>query len=222
MSAVVLGVEWAVGGVPDPGLRRFRVACERAGAEVANVEQHVLPKLVPVLERATGQQFDARGAGPDAGSWAPLSISYAKWKAAHYPGKPLLERTGALREGLTQSGSANARRDIGSNELTFGTRSVPYASAHQTGTERMPARPLFDFGPDFEKALELALTEGVREAVRAGSDGLLDFEGSTFEGLPVLTGRRGGRYVIGSNQRRVYLRQTRSGEVVQRRYGDAP
>lgn len=221
MSAIVLRVEYQIGGgASEPTLARFTTAMERAGAELADVGKHVLPKLLPVLEVETGKQFDAEGAGPQAGSWAPLSVSYAKWKAAHFPGKPILERSGKLKAALTGPG-ANARRDVTGNELNFGTSGLPYASFHQTGTGKMPARPPFDFGPDFEAAMQGAAEEGVRKAVKVGSDGLIEFEGSTFEGQAVLTGKKGGKYVVGSNGSRTYLKQGPSG-VVQRRFGGSP
>ena len=186
MSAIVVSVEYQVGGVPDAGLRRFSAAVERAGAELANVGKHVLPKLIPLMESSVAKQFDARGRG-NSGSWAPLSVAYAKWKQANYPGKPLLERSGALRAGLTQSGP-NARRDVTGNELTFGTVGVPWASYHQTGTAKMPARAVFDFADDFERGLQSAIAAGVREAVREGSNGVLEVKGNDDD-APTLTGR---------------------------------
>lgn len=220
MSAIVLSVEYQVGGgASEPTLTRLLTALERSGAELADVGKHVLPKLLPVLEVETAKQFDAEGAGPQAGSWAPLSVSYSAWKEAHYPGQPKLVATGALRAALTDGSSANARRDVSGDSLTFGTTGVPYASLHQTGTGRMPSRPPFDFGADFEAGMQQAAAAGVREAVRAGSDGLLDFEGDEFEGQAVLTGRFGGRYVVGSNGRKTYLKRDKSGRTVQRTFG---
>ena len=221
MSAIVVSVEYQIGGgASEPTLARLVTALERAGAELADVGKHILPKLLPVLEVETGKQFDAEGAGPQAGSWAPLSVSYAKWKQAHFPGQPKLVATGKLRAALTGPGS-NSRRDVSGNELTFGTIGIPYASFHQTGTGKMPARPEFDFGPDFEAGMQAAAAAGVREAVREASDGLLDFEGDTFEGQQVLTGRSGGRFIVGSNGGRTYLKQGPSG-VVKRSFGGTP
>lgn len=219
MSAIVLSTTWQIGnGTPEPTLVRLTTALERAGAELLKVGEHILPRLLPILEVETAKQFDAEGSGPQSGSWAPLSVSYAKWKAAHFPGKPILQRTGALKAALTGPG-ANARRDISGNTLSFGTTGLPYASFHQTGTGRMPARPEFDFGPDFEKAMQAAAAAGVREALKVGSAGLLDFDDATFEGLPVLTGKNGGRFVVGSNGRKTYLKRAADGRVVQRRFG---
>jgi phage gpG-like protein len=219
VSAIVLSVEWQIGGGPsEPSLHRFVTACERAGAELADVGKHILPKLLPVLEVETVKQFAAQGAGPQAGSWAPLSVSYARWKEAHFPGKPTLVRTGKLADALADSGAPGARRDITGDSLTFGTVGLPYASFHQTGTGKMPERPPFDFGPDFEAAMQGAVAQGVREAVRAAFDGLADFEGDEFEGQQVLSGKRGGRYIVGSNGRRTYLKQGASGAVTRRTF----
>lgn len=219
MSAIVVSAEWQIGGGPsEPTLVRFTTALERAGAELLDVGKHILPKLLPVLEVESAKQFDAEGSGPQAGSWAPLSTTYAKWKEAHFPGKPILERTGALRGALTGP-APYARRDVSGDTLSFGTIGLPYASFHQTGTRRMPARPEFDFGPDFEAAMQAAAAAGVREALKVASAGLLDFEDATFEGQPVLTGKRGGRFVVGSNGRRIYLKRAADGRVVQRTFG---
>ncbi|MHB1065427.1 MAG: phage virion morphogenesis protein [Georgenia sp.] len=180
--------------------------------------KHILPKLLPILEGETVKQFAAQGAGPQAGSWAPLSTSYARWKKAHYPGRPTLVRTGKLADALADSGAPGARRDISGDSLTFGTTGLPYASFHQTGTGRMPARPEFDFGPDMEAAMLGAVKDGVREAVKEAFDGLADFEGDTFEGQSVLSGTKGGRYVVGGNGRRTYLKQGPNGAVTKRSF----
>jgi len=219
LSAIALQVEYQVGGgSSEPTLARLTTALERAGAEVANIGKHVLPRLLPLLETETAKQFDAEGAGPQSGAWAPLSVSYAAWKAAHYPGAPKLVATGTLRAALTGP-SANALRSVGGDTLSFGTRGVPYASLHQTGTGKMPQRPPFDFGADFDAGLKAAAMAGVREAVREASSGLLDFEGSEFEGQQVLSGRNGGRYVVGSNGGRTYLKRRGDGSVVKRTFG---
>jgi len=225
MSAIALSIEFTIGGRTEPTVTRLTAAFERAGAEVADVGKHVLPKLVPVLEGAVARQFDAQGAGPEMGSWAPLSESYAAWKEKHYPGQPILVRTGKLRAALTDSNAPGARRDVSGESLSYGTTGIPYASAHQTGSVaghltagNLPARPPFDFGSDFEAGMQAAAAAGIREAVREASDGLLDFDGDTFEGLPVQTGAGGGRFVE-SGGRRTYLKKTKSGEVVKRRFG---
>lgn len=225
MSAIVLEVSYQLGGgSSEPTLTRLTTALERAGAEVANVGKHVLPKLVPLLERETAKQFDAEGAGPQAGSWAALSTKYAAWKEKVAPGAPKLVLSGTLRAALTDGSSSNALREVSGDALSFGTKAVPYASTHQTGSGRMPARPPFDFGADFEAGMQAAAMAGVREAVREASDGLLDFDGETVaddQGIQrqLLTGARGGRYYVNRGGSRTYVKRTSTGAVVKRRYG---
>lgn len=178
MTVYGLQVEVSVGTDSGEGaLQRLSVAFERAGAEVENFGKWVFPKLTPVFEDAVSEQFDARGSGPMSGSWSPLSPVYSAWKEANYPGMPILELTGELRTALTTSGAPSAYREWSASEFAFGTAGLEYASFHQTGTARMPARPLFDFGPTFERGLQTAAMSGLREAVKSGSGGALELEG---------------------------------------------
>ena len=110
------------------------------------------------------KQFDSEGSGA-RGSWAPLSEKYAAWKSTHYPGMPILQATGTMKDALTNSASPYAHREVSGNDFNFGTSGLDYASYHQTGTSRMPDRPPFDFSPDFERDLLAAALEGAREAM---------------------------------------------------------
>lgn len=178
MTVYGIQVEVAVGTDSEEGaLQRLSVAFERTGPAIADFGRYVFPRLSGVFEDAVSEQFDARGGGPAAGAWADLTPDYAKWKAGAYPGQPLLELTGALREGLTAPGSPFAFRQWSSSDFTFGTSGVQYASFHQVGTGKMKARPPFDFGPSFEQALTRETSAGVRDAVKSGSGGVLEAEG---------------------------------------------
>lgn len=216
MSVVAFSVEFYVGGEADPGLRRLSVAFERAGAEVAQVSKHILPRLSTALEEAAAAQFDGEGVGP-SGRWKQLSAKYAQWKARVFPGMPILQRTGALRDGLTNSSSATAIRSISGDSLTYGA-SVDYGSLHQRGTSKMPARPPIDLGPDFEDAMVALAKAGIRDAIREGGEGLLEYEGDTFEGQAVLRTARGGAFVMRGGQK-VYLRRRADGSTVTRTFG---
>lgn len=175
MSVLGLQMEWQVGPHSGPdALQRLTVAFERAGAEVADLGKHVFPRLAPVFEEAVKEQFDAEGTGPVSGDWADLSPSYAEWKAGAAPGSPLLVLSGKMRDALTTPTSPNSLRQWDSTNFTFGTAGVQYASFHQTGTGTMPARPPFDFGADFEREVTRVTAQGVREAVKEGSNGLLE------------------------------------------------
>jgi phage gpG-like protein len=78
--------------------------------------------------------------------WKQLSPEYRQWKAVHYPGKPILQRTGRLMRSLTakrQAGAQDTVKDIRKLRAEFGTQ-VPYARAHQQGhpPRNLPARPV--------------------------------------------------------------------------------
>lgn len=167
MSVVALSLEYSVGSDSgEQSVVKFASAFERAGDNLKDFGRYVFPRVITVLEQAEQGQFNARGKGPAVGAWKPLSTRYAKWKAVHYPGMPLLERSGAMKAGLTQSGPY-AVRDSSATMMNFGTINVPWASYHQTGTPFMPARAPFDFGPEFEDALGKAAQLGAIDAIRA-------------------------------------------------------
>lgn len=96
------------------------------------------------LEEAWRDNFAKLGGG--AGGWAPLDAQYGSWKSVHFPGAPPMIRTGRLFRSLSDlRGEPN---EIRKNSATFGTN-IKYASFHQTGTSKMPRRPVvfepFDF-----------------------------------------------------------------------------
>lgn len=81
------------------------------------------------------QQFASEGGFASAG-WPALSENYARWKARNFPGKPILQRTGALMESLTSPFAAGAVHDVTSDTLRLGTdvrspKGFPYAATHQ-------------------------------------------------------------------------------------------
>ncbi len=84
--------------------------------------------------------------------WTELSAAYAGWKEVHFPGKPILQRTGDLERSLTNGNDPNAVKIEERKTLTLGSR-VPYAIYHQRGTKRMPARR------------EIQLTEAFKRSV---------------------------------------------------------
>ncbi|HID08258.1 MAG TPA: hypothetical protein EYP10_14050 [Armatimonadetes bacterium] len=93
--------------------------------------------------------FASRGAILGA-SWAPLSPRYAKWKARHYPGRPIMVRSGRLFASLTREGSPDMILIIKPDALVFGSarrvgraRKWFLAPIHQyPETARVPKRLL--------------------------------------------------------------------------------
>ena len=89
------------------------------------------------IQKANAANFTSSGL--PVGGWSPLSPRYGAWKATHFPGAPIMVRTGALFRSLTNlRGAPNV---IGKNFAVFGT-DVEYAKFHQYGTTKMPARKL--------------------------------------------------------------------------------
>lgn len=99
-------------------------------AEEASDLREPFGTLAEDLARAQSMRFSSRAEG----TWPPLSPGYAERKAAEYPGRPVLERTGRLRADVTR-----ARRTVGPRELVLRVDNR-YAALHQRGTRHMPAR----------------------------------------------------------------------------------
>lgn len=119
--------------------------------------------------------FESKG-GSIGKKWAPLSPAYALWKGRHFPGRPLLVRTGRMKRSLTDSTS----RDMifsrkGGRQLIIGTR-VFYAKYHQYGYRKdspkrvLPARPFIKvdqgvankFSEEMRKDVELAMKDSTQ------------------------------------------------------------
>lgn len=73
---------------------------------------HAAEDMEPVMQRIgddvvddVGQMFGTQGAAAGA-PWKPLSTKYEKWKEQHYPGRPILVRTGAMRREMLDKLSA--------------------------------------------------------------------------------------------------------------------
>lgn len=75
-----------------------------------------------------------------AGGWDPLSPSYALWKAARFPGAPMMVRTGRLFRSISELNDSSINV-ITKTSAQFGT-TVEYAKFHQYGTSKMPKRKI--------------------------------------------------------------------------------
>lgn len=82
------------------------------------------------------RQFASEGVY-GSGGWKPLSPGYAARKSVLYPGKPILQATGALFESLT--GGRGAVKKVSRDELLLSTDDEK-APFHQRGTRKMPQR----------------------------------------------------------------------------------
>lgn len=129
-------------------------------------------------------QFKSEGAEGGA-QWQELSPEYAKWKEKHYPGKPILQRSGDLEASLTNPNDPNTVRIEQRKTLTLGSK-IPYAIYHQSPgpRKRLPRRPEIMLTEEFKRAVmhhiqvylvEIASRSGFRSglaptsAAKAGS-----------------------------------------------------
>jgi phage gpG-like protein len=125
----------------------LRAAFERFSPAIGNFAPF-FEALIGRLEDAAERQFGAEGQGPVAGKWGPLTAKYAERKLARWGAQPLLVASGEMRAQFTQKG--RGLRVATDNQMAYGTSETPYASYHQTGTEKMIARPPMDLDEQFK------------------------------------------------------------------------
>lgn len=102
-------------------------------------------KIADFQVREWRKQFDSQGSHLTGAKWAPLSPGYRTWKAAHFPGQPILVASGRLRRSLTSRPLGIEEYSL--NQIKLGT-DVPYAAYHQRGTRHMPARKIYGTSDD--------------------------------------------------------------------------
>jgi len=105
-------------------------------------------RMADDFEETQKQVFDREGAGDGRRRWQPLSAAYADWKARHYPGAKILERTGRLRDAFT--GGRGSVREIRPLRMVLGgdVRVGRYdlGALHQAGTKKMAQRRVIMLG----------------------------------------------------------------------------
>ena len=74
--------------------------------------------LAPIVAEAAEGIFASQGRG----GWAQLSPAYARWKERNFPGKGILELTGAYLSAATQIGAPHNLVEVGPDHLTYGVR----------------------------------------------------------------------------------------------------
>jgi len=103
----------------------------------------VWDKFIPNIRRRHSVTF-RQMASPFGETWAPLSSAYAAWKAVHFPGKRILERTGALRRAASTKGAPGQFIKIDPLAFTFAVSRLSGAfdvgRIHQLGGSKMPRR----------------------------------------------------------------------------------
>lgn len=123
--------------VNDNGLESRLVGLQQGLRDLSPVWQGPVHDIFVTMEKA---QFDSTGSYGGE-KWMSLSPQYAKWKEKHYPGQPILQRLGYLRESLINEGEGADWHVFryGPSFAEYGTK-IPYAGYHQFGTINMPPR----------------------------------------------------------------------------------
>jgi phage gpG-like protein len=108
-----------------------------AAAIRATTEQ-ALSHAATELRHRLVLQFESEGAAYAPSPWAPRKRS----RPLGQPHRRLLFQTGRLQRSFTETQSAeHIEERIAPNQIILGS-ATPYAAFHQSGTVRMPARPI--------------------------------------------------------------------------------
>jgi len=142
-----LQIRWKVDGKQVAEIDRIFEVTRKAAGRTDDLYRRILPPI-----RDEIHNHFARQSGP-SGPWARLSPMYAAWKAANFPGEPLLQLRHTLFLAATQTGAAGNITDITKRYLEFGVdlNKVPYARVHDFGGKagrgsRMPKREYMFLG----------------------------------------------------------------------------
>lgn len=151
------------------GERQLARAFEATAREAEDMSEP-LARYGAYLIQEVGRQFGtegARGGEP----WQRLTAAYEAWKETHYPGRPILVRSGALRSAALSPHAVTVtpRRlvyEIDDANASGGTRSTgdrvdrgQLAYWHQTGGGRLPERRIVDLNMDARRELDRIFAE---------------------------------------------------------------
>jgi hypothetical protein len=123
------------------------------------------------LRDVVGEQFETEGMHGLGSKWTPLNPGYDKWKRQHYPGAPMLVRSGAMREAFLVDGT----RELTSDRLLWGItdqtndegeRIGEYARAHQTGRGVVPQRKIVALGSMDRRQIDRIFVEWLHRVRR--------------------------------------------------------
>jgi phage gpG-like protein len=126
------------------------------------------PELMSIADdfrEMIAQQFASEGLA-EGTPWAALAPSTLRHRRAS---TSILYQTGALLRSLTEPGAAGHVEELEGYSITLGSQ-LPYASYHQNGTRRMPARPIIVLsGTRAERWTEIVRQEIEQKALLLGA-----------------------------------------------------
>lgn len=94
-------------------------------------------------------------------NWEPLSDKYFEWKTKNYPGRGILERTGALRHGFEAIPTAT---------YCIIRNGVPYGVHLEFGTERMPARVFLKLDQERAEIVRDMIIDSLNDRIKDAID----------------------------------------------------
>lgn len=107
-----------------------------------------------IIIQSVEEQFGSTGSHSGR-PWAPLSAAYRKWKAIHYPGKPILERTGEMKRAMIDKQTALF---VNKQTLIYEPQgeNADIAAYHQGGSGHLPVRRMVDLTTSDRRAIDRA------------------------------------------------------------------
>lgn len=99
--------------------------------------------------KAIFEKQQPRGEGE---KWKPLSDRYKAWKSSHFPGTPILVRTGELKRSMTQEGAPGNITLISKTGAVFGT-SISYGIYHDSDQPRDSGLPRRNFSDPSDRRM---------------------------------------------------------------------
>ena len=118
----------------------FSDLADEMGEEDERLNSLDLKDLVPVIVDEVVRVFETEGYG----QWPALSPAYKEWKAANYPGQPILRLMDKYFSAATQPGNPNNFIDLDDNRIEYGVDGLDHPRYHEDGTSRLrTARPVF-------------------------------------------------------------------------------
>jgi phage gpG-like protein len=116
------------------------MALENFQASLAD-QTAALREIADDFREMVARQFASEGRA-EGTPWAPRAgRGGPRGRPRQAQGLPLLVRSGALRDSLIRPSALGHVEDLKAQSLEIGT-GLGYALFHQTGTRRMPARPI--------------------------------------------------------------------------------
>jgi phage gpG-like protein len=136
-------------------------------------QQPALAAIADDFREMIAQQFASEGRA-EGTPWPPLAPATLRRRRGL---TPILYQTGALLRSLSEPGATGHVEEIEDYSLTLGSR-LPYAVFHQTGTRRLPARPIIVLsGARSERWTEIVRREIEQKAMLLGAKELAGEEG---------------------------------------------